>query len=323
MKNVVIIGGGTGTSSLIRAIKDINNIKLSVIVTVADSGGSTGRIREEYNLPGIGDIRQVLIALSHHEGILTDLMKYRFKESRFKEQGNLSNHSLGNLIIASLIDIKQDFYSGIKYLSDVFNVKGEIVPITDNPNIQLCATYSDGTKQIKEHLIPSSNKKIEKISYENQDFEINPRAITVLSEADYIIFGCGSLYTSLIANLCIPKIKNEIIKNEKAQLIYVCNLVTQPNETDNMTAYDHIKAIEDHLSYGCIDTVIINNKKVNSEIFEKYKKANQNFIFADDKLLDSHCEIIQASLIDNNNESFIRHDVKKIKKVLKTIIKEN
>ncbi len=320
MKNIVIIGGGTGTTPLIKGIKDINDINLSVIVTVADSGGSTGRIRDEYNLPAMGDIRQVLIALSKNEDILMELVKYRFKESN--KTGSLNSHSLGNLIITAMVDIKHDFYTGIKYLSNVFKIKGEIVPLTDNANVQLCATYSDGTTQTKEHLIPNTNKRIKTITYVDNDFEVNQRAIDVILEADYIIFGCGSLYTSLIANLCVPKIKQAIITNKKAKVIYFCNLVTQPNETDNMTAYDHVKAIEDHLEYGCIDSVIINNKKVSNTIYEKYKNSNQKFIFADQKLLDSHCEVIEASLIDNNNEDLLRHDVKKIRKVMKKIIME-
>ncbi len=323
MRNIVLIGGGSGTISLIKGIKDLKDINFYVVVTVADSGGSTGRIRDEYHIPAVGDIRQVLTSLAKNNNPLYELMQYRFKNPDNPKYESISRHCLGNLIIAAIIDIKKDFYDGIKYLSKIFNLDGEIVPITNEGHIQLKAIYEDGSVQIKEHLIPNENKKISEITYEKLDFKVNPRVIETINNADYIILGCGSLYTSLIANICIPEVKKAIINNKKAKKIYFCNLVTQNGETNNMTAYDHIKAIEKHLEYGAIDIVIVNSKiNKDSKLIDKYLQSKQNFIFADEKLKNSHCEVIETSLINNDDLDYIRHDVKKIKKVIKQILEK-
>lgn len=323
MKNIVLIGGGSGTIALIKGIKELKDINLYVVVTVADSGGSTGRIRDEYNIPAVGDIRQVLVSLAKNNNSLYELMEYRFKDTNNLDYKNISNHCLGNLIITALIDIKKDFYEGIKYLSKTLKLDGEIVPITNEGHVQLKAIYEDGTTQVKEHLIPNKNKKISEITYQKLDFNVNPRVIEVINKADYIILGCGSLYTSLIANICIPEIKKAIIENDKAKKIYFCNLVTQIGETDNMTAYDHVKAIEKHLEYGVIDIVIVNSKiNKNDKLFNKYLESKQTFIFANEELRNSHCEVIETSLINNDDSNYIRHDVKKIRKIIKQILEK-
>ncbi|MGL4950280.1 MAG: gluconeogenesis factor YvcK family protein [Mycoplasma sp.] len=322
MKNIVFFGGGTGLSTLLRGIKEIDGIHIQAIVTVADSGGSTGLIRKEFNIPALGDIRQVMLSLSQKENILQKLTEYRFNPKN-KENSSLSKHSLGNLIIYALIDLNNDFYQGIYHLSKIFNLKGEVIPVTDYPNAQLIARYEDGTEQIGEHLIPSLGKKIEFISHmETDKIVVNPRAIQAINEADIIVFSCGSLYTSIIANLSLPAIKNALLENDEKKFIYFSNIVTQPNETMGFDALDHVAEIEKYLKYGIIDIVVMNDTKPSDKLIEKYKETKSDLILPNERIMNSHCEVIGCSLIDNSNQDNIRHDAKKIKKAFKKILGE-
>lgn len=319
MKEVVILGGGSGLSAILKGIKEIPGINLSVIVSVADDGGSTKVIRKEFNVPAVGDLRQVIISLSSSEHILKDLMNYRFN-SKNNKNSTLHNHSLGNLIILALIKISGSFYNGIQMISDVLKVNGSIYPISNNSNIKLEAEYTDGTKTIGEHKIPNPKKRIKTIRYVNLDkIKTNPIAIEKTKKADYIIFSVGSLYTSIIPNLIAPGIKEAILQNEKATLIYLANIMTQNGETHGMTIYDHVKEIEKYLDYGIIDKVIVHKDKISNKLVEKYKKENSDILLADQDLLNSHVDVIAASLINNNETRFIRHDFKKIKKIFSKI----
>ena len=319
MSKVVLIGGGTGISSLIKGLKNIEDIDISAIIAVSDSGGSSGKLRKTLNIPAVGDIRQVITAFSENENITNKILKYRFDESI----NELNNHSLGNLIISALVDIEQDFYKGIQSVKKFIDLKGEVIPSTNYNDVTLCAEYTDGSIQLGEDLIPNKNKKIKKIYLkDSENIKVNEIAVDRISNADYIILGVGSLYTSLIANLIIPGIKEAIISNKNAKLVYFCNIVTQQGETDNMTAYDHITEIEKYLDKNIIDIVVIDNSKIKKEILEKYSNAKQSKIILDDKLLDSHVDIIKASLVDNNSDKIL-HSAKKIYKVFKKILNNN
>ncbi|MGL4947781.1 MAG: gluconeogenesis factor YvcK family protein [Mycoplasma sp.] len=322
MKNIVLFGGGTGLSTILKGIKNIDNLNLQAIVTVADSGGSTGVIRKEFNIPALGDIRQVMLSLSNNETILEELMSYRFESS--DAESVLKNHSLGNLMIYALIDLKNDFYQGISYLSKIFNIKGEVIPVTDYSSLQLKAIYTDGTIQLNEHEIPRSDKKISEISYIDIDkIKVNPRAIQVINDADIIVFSCGSLYTSIIASIILPGIKQALIENNEAkEFVYVSNISTQPEETTGMSAYDHITEIEKYLCPGIIDTIIINNVLPGKKLVDQYINDNRELIVPDEQIRNSHCKVIETSLIDNSNHRYIRHDSKKIAKVFRKILGE-
>lgn len=320
MRNIVIFGGGTGLSTLLKGIKEIPDINLQAIVTVADSGGSTGIIRKEYNIPAIGDIRKVLLSLANQESILNDLMHYRF--SKHIVDATIGDHSLGNLIIYSLIDIKDDFYKGIQYLSEVFRITGEIIPLTDFAGCELKAIYEDGSFCIGESCIPNTKKKIKEITYcDIEKISVNPRAINAINEADIIVFSCGSLYTSIIANIVLPEIKEAILANRHKTFCYFCNIVTQPSETRAMEAIEHIQEIEKHLEYGIIDAIIMNDTLPDKALIEKYELSGSKLILPNERIQNSHCEIIAESLIDNNNHDNIRHDAKKIKKAFKLFLK--
>ncbi len=298
MKNVVVFGGGNGLSTTLKGIKSIKGINISAVVTVADSGGSTGEIRKHYNSPALGDLRRVVVALSKKESPLNDLMEYRFPDAGLESPFN--NHSLGNIIMLALNNIN-GFYEGIRTLSNIFNVCGEVVPLTNDVSCDIQARYSDGTNAVKEHNIPNKSKKIEEISYVNkEDIKVNPRVLEVIENADLVVFSFGSLYTSIIASFILPEVKNALIKNKDKKFAYLCNIMTQPGETDEMTAYEHIQAIEKHLEYGIIDYVVINNEIPNDTLIKKYKEAGSSIILPDKKIRDSHCNVLELSLIDNN-----------------------
>lgn len=318
MKNIVVFGGGSGLSTTLKAIKNIKDINLSAVVTVADSGGSTGMIRNHYKSPALGDLRRVLGSLSQKETFFNDLMEYRFKEKKLESP--FDKHSLGNIIMLALNE-KYGFYDGIRFLSEVLKVKGEVIPLTDNEECELEAEYEDGTKALQEHNIPNLSKKIKYIKYKDEfKINVNRRVIEVIRNADLIIFSFGSLYTSIIASIALPEIKQALIENKDKKFAYFCNMVTQPGETDNMNVYDHVKAIEEHLEHGIIDYVIANDDIPNKALIEKYEKANSKLVEIDNDIRKSHCHLITTSLVDNSNDEHIRHDIKKINKSFKNLL---
>lgn len=317
MSKVVVIGGGTGLSALIRGLKNVPSIsELNAIVTVSDNGGSTKELREAFDIPAIGDIRQVVVALSKNESTIEEIFKYRFKN----EIPSLNNHSLGNLIITALIDLEKDFYKGIEKLNDIFELKGNLIPISNCSNIELCCEYEDNTISKGETSIPNKDKKIKKIFYENLDLiKPNPKAIESIKEADYIIFGIGSLYTSIISNLVVPGVKEAICKNTKAKKIYFGNIMTEPGETDNYSMYDHVTSIEKHIGKNEIDYLIYNTSKIDDNVLKRYNNANSEKVKYDDKLKESHVIVFEYPLLDSDANE-IKHSAKKISKCFSEIL---
>lgn len=240
MKNIVVIGGGTGLSSMMMGMKKLKNVNLTAIVTVADDGGSTGRIRDVYHVPAMGDIRHVLSAMSQEENetLFNDLMNYRFEGDK-----DIGGHSLGNLIFLALMDTTGSFMGAIQSISKVLNVKGEILPSTLDV-VTLYALMQDGTLVRGEKNIPNMDNHIEKIFYQ-QSITPFPKAIEAIEQADLIIYGIGSLYTSVIPNLIIQEISQVIYENPCPK-IYFCNAMSQPGETDGYSLEDHIRALEKH-----------------------------------------------------------------------------
>lgn len=320
MKNIVIFGGGNGLSTSLKGLKEINDINIRAVVTVADSGGSTGQIRKFYKSPALGDLRRVLVSLSKRETFLNQLMNYRFNSNHPEDP--LNNHSLGNLIMLATNEMN-GFYEGIRLLSNIFDVKGEVIPLTDSVDCELVAHYDDGTTMISEHSIPDANKRIDYIEYLNEnDIIVNPRVLEVINEADIIVFSFGSLYTSIIASMALPKVKEALLANKDKTFVYLCNIVTQPDETPNMDAYDHILAIEKQLEHGIIDYIVMNDHLPSSNLIKKYEKTNAQLILPNDRIKNSHCEVVASSLIDDYNQELIRHDTKKIKKAFKILLEK-
>lgn len=316
MSKVVVIGGGTGLSATIKGLKNVPGItELSAIVTVSDNGGSTRELRYSYNIPAVGDLRQVVVALSKNESAIEEVFNYRFGN----EISGLNNHSLGNLIMSALIDIEKDFYRGIERLGEIFELEGNLLPITDHSSIELCCKYIDGTEAIGEVNIPNKNKKIDYLFLNEEKIRPNRNAIRVIKEADIIIFGVGSLYTSLISNLIIPGVKEAIIKNSKAKKVYFGNIMTQPGETDNMSMYDHVNAIEKHLEHNVIDYIIIDNSKIPEELLKKYADEGSYLVAVDDQIKASHVKIFEYPLVDTLGKT-IKHNDKKVCKCFDEII---
>ncbi|GGA67417.1 gluconeogenesis factor YvcK family protein [Ornithinibacillus halotolerans] len=310
---IVVIGGGTGMPVLLRGLKDLP-IKLKALVTVADDGGSTGRIRNDMAIPAPGDIRNVIAALSEVEPMLVQLFQHRFTDGK-----DLSGHSMGNLLLAAMTSITGDFYTGIKEISRVLNVKGKIYPIS-NENISLCAEMVDGTIVSGESNIPLSGKLIKRVFLDRDDVTPLPNAIRAIETADLIVISPGSLFTSIMPNLIIPNI-DEALRNAKAKKVYVCNVMTQDGETTGFSASDHVQAIINHIGNNILDAVVVNNKSIDEKIRNIYAGENAAPVVYDiDRLLDMGLEVIEGDIIDYSR-GMIRHDTRKIAKLLFSLIK--
>ncbi len=262
MKNITVIGGGTGLSVLLRGLKQIEDVNISAIVTVADDGGSTGRLRRQFHIPAMGDIRNVMVALAEEETLFSHLMNYRFDG----EDNDIGGHNLGNLILTALSEESGNFMDAIQTISKVLNVKGDIIPATTQV-ITLFARMIDGTIVRGESNIPNFDNRIQRVYYE-EEVTATPQAIKALKEADVIIIGIGSLYTSVIPNLIIKGI-TDAIKASKAKRLYFCNAMTQPGETDDYSLEDHVNAIEAHSYKGIVETVLTYKDTISEDILAR------------------------------------------------------
>ncbi|GGN66615.1 MULTISPECIES: gluconeogenesis factor YvcK family protein [Oceanobacillus] len=309
---VVVVGGGTGMPVLLRGLKNLP-IDLIAIVTVADDGGSTGRLRDEMAIPAPGDIRNVIAALSDAEPMLVELFQHRF------EVGNgLSGHSLGNLLLAAMTSVTGDFYDGIKEISRVLNVKGTIYPISTE-NLSLHAKMKDGSIVSGESNIPLSNKGIDHVFISPEPVKPFSHAVQAIVEADLVVIGPGSLYTSIMPNLIVPSVQ-EALEQTKAKIVYVCNLMTQAGETTGYTASDHVEAINRHIGKGIVDAIVVHNEPIKDTIKEKYAEENaEPVIYDTDKLLAFGLEIIEGDIV-NKEHPALRHDTDKIAKLLYSLL---
>lgn len=261
MKKVVVLGGGTGQSTLLRGLK-LLPLDISAVVSVCDDGKSTGRLREEFNTFAVGDIRKVIAALSETEPLFEELLNYRFQTT-----SGLNGHTVGNLLLTALSNITGNMQEGIETIGKVLKIKGKVLPFTlDNPT--LIGKMTDGSIIKGEHHITESNKKIDYVYYENQ-VKVNPNVLKVIAEADLIILSMGSLYTSITPNL-LSKELTDALDQCKAKIMYICNMMTQPGETDDFKASDHVRVLNKYLGKKKIEIMIANNGEVPKEILEKY-----------------------------------------------------
>ncbi|MBR1681646.1 YvcK family protein, partial [bacterium] len=270
---IVAVGGGTGLSMLLKGIKKITN-NITAVVTVGDDGGSSGRLREEMGVLPPGDIRNCIAALADDEDLVTKLFQYRFKSGE-----GLEGHSFGNLFITALCAITGNIVSAIKASSNVLSIRGRVLPSTLD-DMRLAAEYEDGTIVRGESDIPEAHKKIKRLFIEPENCKALGTVIEAIKDADLIILGPGSLYTSVIPNLLVKEISDEIIKSN-AKRIYVCNIMTQPGESDNYSVSDHINALYKHAgSDKLIDAVLVNNS-LPQNMSEKYAKCGQQPVVLD------------------------------------------
>ena len=305
---VVTIGGGTGLSVLLRGLKKYP-LEITAVVTVADDGGSSGKIRSDMNIPSPGDIRNVIAALSDVEPYLEKMFQYRF------DSGEIKGHPVGNLMIAAMTDIHGDFSTAVKVMSRILNVRGTVLPTT-NDIATLNAVLSTGEIIRGESSITEAGGVIDHVYITPSRVKPNEDVLKAIEEADYIIMGPGSLYTSIIPNLVISKV-SEKIRESNAKKIYVCNVMTQHGETDNYTVSDHIIAINKHVEENIFDLVIANSREFDDSILSKYHKEKQEPVKIDqDKIEELGIKLIKnhdVGIVDNNT---IRHNADKVSELI-------
>lgn len=312
LPRIVIIGGGTGLSVLLRGLKKYP-VDITAIVTVADDGGSSGRLRDDLQIPPPGDVRNVLAALSEVEPLVEEMFQHRFKT-----KNELSGHSLGNLILAAMTSITGNFVHAIQEMSKVLNVNGKVLPAA-NQGVILHAELEDGTIVSGESKIPFSGKRIKKVFLTPEKIEPLPESLQAINQADVIIIGPGSLYTSILPNLLVPEL-GKAVCDAQAKKVYICNLMTQAGETLDYSASDHVKAIYDHLNCQFIDTILVNNKPIPEEIQKRYQKEFAKPVHYDvQNLLDMGMELLQDEFVSLQDE-VIRHDTNKVAQILYALI---
>ncbi|MEK4230613.1 gluconeogenesis factor YvcK family protein [Solibacillus sp. FSL H8-0538] len=301
---IVVIGGGTGLSTLVRGLKHYA-FDITAIVTVADDGGSSGRLRDDYDIPPPGDVRNVIAALSDVEPLVEQMFQYRFSQS-----DDLGGHSLGNLMLTALTDITGDFNHAIAEMSKVLNVHGKVIPAS-NKKVTLHAELQNGTYIVGESKIPLCKAPIKRVFLEPHNVKPLPAAIRAINRADYILIGPGSLYTSIIPNLLVKGIGEAIVR-AKGHKIYISNLMTQKGETLHYTASQHVEAIHAHVGRPFIQSILINDMELPSLVKENYKEENAEPVeFDTAKLEQMGIDIIKKDIATIRN-GFVRHHSKNV-----------
>ncbi len=302
---IVAIGGGTGLSTMLKGIKKITN-NITAVVTVGDDGGSSGKLREEMGVLPPGDIRSCIAALADDEDLVAKLFQYRFKDCT-----GLSGHSFGNLFLTAMCAITGDMVRAVKESSKVLFIRGRVLPSTLD-DMRLAAEMEDGTIIKGESNIPESGKKIKRLFCEPNNCKALDDVISAIHEAELIILGPGSLYTSVIPNLLINDIA-KAVNNSKAKKIYICNIMTQPGETDGFSVSDHIKTLIQHAKYDKILDAVLVNTELPSELLAPYKDAGSVPVIVDiEEINKMGIETVQKNLIEDKrfedgHSSFVRH----------------
>lgn len=303
-KKVVVLGGGTGLSTLLRGLKQFP-IDVTAVVSVSDDGRSTGRLREEFKTPAVGDIRQVLVALSEVEPLVEQLLNYRFQTT-----SDLNGHAVGNLLLTAMDHITGNMSEGIEALGKILNLKGKVLPLTED-NVVLMAEMKDGSIIEGEHNITDSPKDIKRVFYKEEPV-ICPKVLDCVENADLIIFSMGSLFTSILPNLISDEMK-QAIKNSHAKILYVCNMMTQPGETDGYKVSDHIKTINRYLLDKSVDIVVVNTGQIKEEVIQKYASLEQKdpVLLDVSELKEMNVRIIEDDFVWIENNT-IRHNTMKL-----------
>ncbi|MBZ9689136.1 YvcK family protein [Clostridium estertheticum] len=314
---IVVIGGGTGLATMLRGLKKYTN-NITAIVTVADDGGGSGVLREDLGILPPGDIRNCILALADTEPLMEELLQYRFKDGRLKDQ------SFGNLFLAAMDGISNNFEEAVQKMSSVLAVTGRVIPVTLD-NMILKAQLQNGKIIDGESNIPKAaldnNSPIEEIFIEPKDAKAIKEALIAISGADAVILGPGSLYTSIIPNLLVRDITDALDKT-KALRIYVSNIMTQPGESDNYSVGDHINAITKHAQCKVVDYVLVNIGKISVDLEEKYQKDNSNMVNINDKeVAKLGIEVIKSDFV-KIQKGYVRHDEDKLAAILLETIME-
>lgn len=308
---IVVIGGGTGLSTMLRGLKYYTS-NITAIVTVGDDGGGSGDLREDLGMLPPGDIRNCILALADTEPLMQDLLQYRFQDGRLK------NQSFGNLFLAAMAGISDNFEDAVQKMSSVLAVTGKVLPVTLD-DMQLVAQLENGNKVYGESQIPNEaikqSSKIKKLMIQPEDAEPLLEALQAIKEADAVVMGPGSLYTSVISNLLVKKI-SAAVRRSSALKIYISNVMTQPGETDNFTVSDHIKTLRKYGGRDIVECVIANSGKIPKDIKEQYLSDNSIAVEVDEKEIKNLGVDLILDNIAKIKDGTVKHDSNKLAEVL-------
>jgi uncharacterized cofD-like protein len=312
--SMVALGGGTGLSSLLKGLKELP-VDLTAIVTVTDDGGSSGRLRKELQILPPGDIRNCLVALSRSESLLSRLFQYRFAEG-----GEIEGHSFGNLFIAAITGVIGDFGNAVREASNILAIKGHVIPVTTD-NVQLAARFIDNSEIVGETSISGHGQRIASMALIPEKPRVNPEAVSAIEDANLIVLGPGSLFTSVIPNLLVPGV-SEKINEARARVVYICNVMTQPGETDEFNAYDHVKAIFDQTSLKRIDIVVVNSRRAAKPLMARYESKRQFWVPPTvKKIEDLGIRVVATDLLLESD--LLRHNPTLLATILTGLINES
>ena len=297
-KKVVVLGGGSGMSALLTGLKEFP-IDITAVVSVCDDGKSTGRLREEFHIPAVGDIRKVLVSLSATEPLVEELLNYRFKTT-----SDLNGHTVGNLLLTAMSNMTGNMSDGIEAIGKVLNLKGRVLPLTED-EVTLVGNMTDGTVVEGEHNITECSKKVQSVYYKTTP-KVNKKVIKAIDEADMIILSMGSIYTSIIPNLLCKEVIKSLDKS-KAPIMYLCNMMTQPGETDGLSVSNHVKIINQYLGKRKISVVVANDGKISESLRKRYETLEQKDPVKLDKENIKGVTLITNNYVTNDDER-IRHD---------------
>lgn len=303
-RKVVVLGGGTGSSTLLRGLKEFP-VDLTAIVSVCDDGRSTGVLREEFSIPAVGDIRRVLVALSETEPLVMELFNYRFHTT-----SDLDGHTVGNLLLTASSEITGNLSDGIEALSKVFNLKGKVVPLTED-NVVLMGEMADGSVVEGEHNITENHNAVKRVFYKEKPVPTR-EAVKALEEADLIVLSMGSLFTSIIPNLICEEIV-EAIDRSKGKIMYVCNMVTQPGETEDFKVSDHVRLVNKYLGARKIDVVLANDGSIDKDMAKRYESLEQKDpVELDRDVTEGLVETVISDDYVTVKNNLLRHNVLKL-----------
>ena len=307
-KKIVVLGGGTGISYLLRGLKDFP-LDITAVITVSDNGSSTGKLRKEFNTPAVGDIRKVITSLSEIDDPIKKMLEYRFNTS-----SDLNGHAVGNLILTSMLQITGSLKEAIFCLSKLLDVHHTVLPISED-NLVLMGKETNGHIIEGEEQITKAHKQFERIYYKDEP-KVLDEVIFALKEADLIIFSMGSLYTSILPNIICSDVK-KVLKETKAPIMYLCNAVTQPGETDNFTVGDHVSLLNKYLDSKKVDVVVASNTKIAKEIAKKYENEEQKDLVKIDyeRIKKLGTELIEDDLIVIEDNT-LRHNSMKLSSLI-------
>lgn len=315
--NITTIWGGTGTYNVLMWLKKNQNLNLAAIVSMSDSGWSTGVLRDEFWILPPGDIRRAVLALSKESAVLRKLFEYRFDKN-----SSVNGHTVGNLLLTAMADITGDFEAGLKQICKMFRVEGKVIPVTREKS-DLWVILESGEKIIGETNIDvplHDGNMVIKEAFLEPSVGINPRAKNALENSDIIIIGPGDLYTSIIPNLLVTGV-SEAIKNSNAKIVYFCNIMTKYGETTNFEVLDFVDVIEKYLGKDVIDYVIVNNGHISDEMIEKYKSEENKKPVKVKNIADfqnKDFKLVERDLL--NEKDFVRHSSEKLAHVIEDII---